>query len=126
MSSGTTGPALARELRDYRARVGMTLKQVTAVSGIPEQTLSGVGSVLWPLASTIRRIRDFIAEYPDGVPVADIEKAAMRRAAMIAAKDEALPPRVWRDPCPRCQVRADIGCAHSGPLPWDVARARAA
>lgn len=21
-------------------------------------------------------------------------------------------PRVWRDPCPRCGVRADIGCEH--------------
>ncbi len=27
--------------------------------------------------------------------------------------DEALPARVDRDPCPRCGVRADIGCRHS-------------
>lgn len=24
-------------------------------------------------------------------------------------------PRVSRDPCPRCQVRADIGCRHTRP-----------
>lgn len=26
--------------------------------------------------------------------------------------DELLPPRVDRDPCPRCGVRADVGCRH--------------
>lgn len=25
---------------------------------------------------------------------------------------ESLPPRVDRDPCPRCGVRADVGCNH--------------
>lgn len=32
-----------------------------------------------------------------------------------------LPPVVNRDPCPRCEVRADIGCRHSrAPLGWRV------
>lgn len=26
---------------------------------------------------------------------------------------DSLPPRVNRDPCPRCGVRADIGCGHT-------------
>lgn len=26
--------------------------------------------------------------------------------------DQHLPPAVYRDPCPRCGVRADLGCAH--------------
>jgi hypothetical protein len=34
-------------------------------------------------------------------------------------REENLPPRVYRDPCPRCGVRGDIGCGHSkGALGW--------
>jgi hypothetical protein len=32
-----------------------------------------------------------------------------------------LPPRVERDPCPRCGVRADIGCQHHAPFGLTVA-----
>lgn len=36
---------------------------------------------------------------------------AQRRLAAKEAADAA--PRVYRDPCPRCGVRGDIGCGHS-------------
>lgn len=43
--------------------------------------------------------------------------AAIRQRATLNAiqrhEFEATLPRVDRDPCPRCQVRRDIGCAHS-------------
>lgn len=32
-----------------------------------------------------------------------------------------LPPRVERDPCPRCGVRADVGCSHSASYGLTVA-----
>jgi hypothetical protein len=36
-----------------------------------------------------------------------------RRAGLDPASDPPLPPRgPERDPCPRCGVRADVGCGH--------------
>ena len=35
-------------------------------------------------------------------------------------REQALPPRVDRDPCPRCGVRRDFGCAHH-PLQQETA-----
>jgi hypothetical protein len=34
---------------------------------------------------------------------------------------EPLPPPVYREPCPRCEVRADIGCRHQ-PRPFSEQR----
>jgi hypothetical protein len=36
-----------------------------------------------------------------------------RHYAIGNRQAETLPPRVDRDPCPRCGVRRDIGCVHS-------------
>lgn len=36
-----------------------------------------------------------------------------RREKPVVAVTEVLPPIVNRDPCPRCGIRADIGCAHN-------------
>jgi hypothetical protein len=35
-----------------------------------------------------------------------------QRAALGIEAEETLPPRVDRDPCIRCGVRADVGCGH--------------
>lgn len=40
--------------------------------------------------------------------------SVLHRAETLAVP---LPPRVDRDPCPRCNVRGDIGCAHQV-RPW--------
>jgi len=36
----------------------------------------------------------------------------LHRVVQTVVDDEALPEPVHRDPCPRCGVRADIGCSH--------------
>lgn len=77
-------------------------------------------------------VRNFIAEHPSGWsgvlplthangtrPVERASSPAARRRAAEAARRTAAEAeieareRVHRDPCPRCGVRADIGCMHS-------------
>jgi hypothetical protein len=49
---------------------------------------------------------------PDGAPLP--RKAAKKRLRACEREAErAERPRVYRDPCPRCGTRRDIGCAHS-------------
>jgi hypothetical protein len=41
------------------------------------------------------------------------ERPPIASRGRVQANDQPLPPAVFRDPCPRCGTRADIGCDHS-------------
>lgn len=80
----------------------------------------------WLTDESAAVIRQLIATYPDGIAETELHQRtllecmsprARRRArealAASVEKDAAdAAPRVHRDPCPRCAVRADIGCKH--------------
>lgn len=49
------------------------------------------------------------------------DRGVVRKVAHVATEtarvrpdDEHLPAAVFRDPCPRCGTRGDVGCGHSG------------
>ena len=56
-------------------------------------------------------VRRFLAAHPNGY-CGDARKVRIN-VRQPRAGDDRLYPRVDRDPCPRCGIRADIGCAHS-------------
>ncbi|WP_077228576.1 hypothetical protein [Sphingomonas hengshuiensis] len=48
---------------------------------------------------------------PPPPPAPDAPPRRYLRSA-VAVPREALPPRIDRDPCPRCGTRGDLGCRH--------------
>lgn len=91
-----------------------------ALSPHPHKWLFQLRIALRPKPATIARIEALIAgeEIPLAPPNNFQAKPGGSASARYVAeryrpREEELPPPVFRDPCPRCGVRADIGCPHS-------------
>jgi hypothetical protein len=113
-----TGADLIEQLRAEAARRRTTVYSLaTRLSPHPGKWLAQLGIATRPRPTTIARIEALIAG--DDVPPppnnfqAKPHRARPPHVAAAASDDEDLPPAVFRDPCPRCGVRADIGCPHS-------------
>lgn len=60
---------LLREVFEYRRRTGMTLSRMGSLIGGDQKLLKQIADgTRQPLPHTIARIRNFMAENPDGVP----------------------------------------------------------
>jgi hypothetical protein len=101
--TGTPESTIGHALFGAPGFVGLMRKRLT-VSGDKEQS-----------------VRDFFEEYPDGfhgeLPALFPNGMKPRRAAVEQMRckltdEEIAARRLDRDACPRCGVRADIGCKH--------------
>lgn len=68
---------------------------------------------------TANRLRSTMLRYPQGISKAEHKSRLEQRRTAVTV--ERIPPRIVdRTPCPRCGVRADIGCRHV----WSANRLR--
>lgn len=113
-----TGAALVRRMRVEAVRRGIPLVQfVRPLSADPHAYIRHLNMASKPLRATIDRVDALITgrEIP---PVERKKPTFAPRPPKVRDRRPVDPvppsPPVYRDPCPRCGVRADIGCGHSG------------
>lgn len=112
-----SGAVLAERIEAAAAVKGQGVNEFAApLSRDPASWLEGLRKAARPKRHTIERIEALIAGRP--VPPLPAEAHRVTRTAQLSAgKPDLRPPedavRVYRDPCPRCGVRADIGCRHT-------------
>lgn len=97
----------------------VTRSLIAKLSPYPHQWLQQVAAAKRPRQHTIDRVRALLAgEDVPLPPPNNFQKRnyqlSERTAAIGPDRDPPIPegPRLNRDPCFRCGVRADIGCAH--------------
>lgn len=103
-------PARIIKQLENRRLISVERGQVTRVITVlatGDRTAGQVGQAHW---------RQLHPGKPRNKPHANDRNERQQRLAEMEAK-----PRVERDPCPRCGVRADVGCRHDrAPLGWFV------
>lgn len=119
LREGPTGEQLVDRLRTFAVAQGMSLQTLARqLSPEPAKWLQQLRIAQNPKPSTVQRIEALLAGRPVPPPPANNFQAppAGRKAPMYIARGPLIEPdrpRVDRDPCPRCNVRRDIGCAHT-------------
>lgn len=91
-----TGAELVAALEAMATELGVGRSQL---SGYKKQRLDALSRTLHPTQTTIERFKAIIEGRPPRLT----------------------PPRVARDPCPRCGTRRDFGCAHFAPAEPELA-----
>lgn len=118
MNRRPTGLQLYGELREFLTGKGIPQAEFCRRTGITTALLANVRVASMPREETVDRIRCAITLWPNVSPAL---LSSSRRVPEIGVRQRVEPrigaadllPRVDRDPCPRCAVRRDIGCAHS-------------
>lgn len=126
MTGRPTGLQLYGEVHQFLAGKGVQQAEFCRRTGITTALLANVRVASMPREETVERIRTAISLWPNVTPSQLRAKAPGRvlprsgggrgfggASPFPAAHDPDAIPRVDRDPCPRCAVRRDIGCAHS-------------
>jgi hypothetical protein len=113
-----TGAELADQILVHAQRTSVTLTTLLEpLSTDPSKWLNQLRAARRPKRSTVERIQALL----EGRDVPRPPANNFQTGGGAQAKRKAEPrldaadflPRVDRDPCPRCGVRRDIGCAHS-------------
>lgn len=76
-------------------------REVTVIATGKKTFYDGVRNPHWRIAMDNR-----------AVPIHVVQRPRAGKAADELPDENNLPPRIDREPCPRCGVRADIGCDH--------------
>lgn len=114
MSGGELADAIAREA----SRRGLPIQRfVSQLSPNPKAWLAQLRCAMRPKPHTYERITALIrGETVPPPPPNNFQKngkpSPPKHVASSTIPMEDLPPSVDRDPCPRCGVRADLGCRH--------------
>lgn len=118
---GASGAEVVAALRAKAARRGMKLRDfVQPLAVNPAAYLDTLGKSRMCRRATIARVRELLAGKPVRTPPANHRRAEVVALAVRAGDPVPLGARVDRDPCFRCGVRGDIGCAHRV-APWSAA-----
>lgn len=118
--------ALLAEIDAYCERTGTPVGRVGTIAFNHAGFVPLLRKRGWLRDESAAVISQLLANYPDGIPEAELHRRTLldslsprvrRRAreALAASAEKAAAeaaPRVHRDPCARCGVRADIGCGH--------------
>jgi hypothetical protein len=115
---GASGAELFEAIEARAKFLGVPLAEFAyPLSTRPLRWLSQVRAAEKPQPATIERINALLAGRP--VPAGPVNSrcAGSRMQilhAVVSPRDPPMPdmPRVDRDPCWRCGVRADVGCEH--------------
>lgn len=120
----TTGAELVNLIEREALRRGVGVVRFAApLSPHPDSWLRQLAVARRPKPATVARIEALIAAEAVAPPPPNHFQARLgpRREPMHRAggdiAPERLPPRVDRDPCPRCGTRGDLGCGHRRPQP---------
>lgn len=113
-----TGAELVRRLHREAVRQSVPLAQfVRPLSADPHAFVRHLKMAARPMSATIARVEALIAGR--ALPPIGRKKPTFRPRPPKVRDRRPIDPvptsaPVFRDPCPRCGVRADIGCGHSG------------
>ncbi|NWK96544.1 hypothetical protein DM806_12910 [Sphingobium lactosutens] len=118
MTNLETGAQYADALRQAAHQRGVPLTAFIApLTASPRKFMTQLTEARAPRPLTRNRIRALLDETtmprPRGIRLVD---DAPRKEA-IDSPPAQIPERVDREPCPRCAVRADVGCRHR---PWTL------
>jgi hypothetical protein len=106
VDTGTKETAIGHALFLHPGFVGLLRKRMT----LSEESEIAVRSFIY---------HDFPDGYHGELPkthahgTRPVKRASKPGRCKCGPDDTALPPRIERDPCPRCGVRRDIGCNHT-------------
>lgn len=117
LPANPTGEQLVDAMRCAAIARGLSLNSfASALSEYPARWIRQTLAASHPKPHTVERVRALIAgeRVPPPPPINIVRK----RAAVMqyVEKGPDIGPdlvRVDRDPCPRCNVRRDFGCAHT-------------
>lgn len=112
-----SGADLVGAIRAKASELGQSVRQFAApLSPDVAKWLSQTEQAVTPKPHTIERVRALLAgELVEPPPANNFQKSP--RSEPIHQADRSprgadIPAPIDRDPCPRCAVRADIGCHH--------------
>jgi hypothetical protein len=112
-----SGQALATMIRSTAAHLGKSLLEYAApLSPTPCQWVSQLERSTAPKPATVARVRQLLSGEPVEPPPPNNFQASPRKEQVAHAIERSPVPTslpVYRDPCWRCGVRADVGCEHS-------------
>lgn len=105
LAVGMTGAELKAAIeREARRRNTSAKALVAPLSKDAPQWLRSLAAAQRPKPTTIARVSALFA--------GQLVESAGHAGHIVSRTLEQLPPRVERDPCSRCGVRADVGCQH--------------
>lgn len=123
MTDLVTGAQLADALRQAAHQHGVPLTAFIApLTASPRKFMSQLTEAKSPRPLTQSRIRALLERTPMPRPRGIVirEDAPIAPTVQPAELPVQAQSRIYREPCPNCAVRADIGCRHR---PWTLERA---
>jgi hypothetical protein len=120
ITDSMSGADVADAVEQAAIQRGLTIGQFARpLSAHPTRWLYQLRQAQRPKPPTLERVkallegREVPPPPPNSFQAGGQRKPETYRAAGAGIPAEQLPPRVDREPCPRCGVRSDIGCHHS-------------
>lgn len=102
--------SLLSDIRAYADRTGTPVSVIGRAAVNDNGLFSRLTRGCTPMPATERRVRQLLAQHPQGLVTKPGRKCGERVEATIPV--EARPAAVDRTPCPSCGTRGDLGCKH--------------